>query len=300
MLLTGIFPVDYDPKSDKAIGIPVENTYAFYYTTTSETFPFIFTLIDHIIRYNQQTVYLFFVEESVESFYSYLTKTVEENHRRRFFKYMAMKKLFFLDATESDVEKVKNAIEKIEPEAVKEVETSPLTLFKRVRNLTNVSEVVFYIDRFIKLKEKYSEIIKGPAIIFLSYSGLVSRIGFDRAFKVLTYLVSKYSWTTGKETTLLLFMDAKAFRKDELNRVKSLLDGEIVLDSRDVFGHVVNYIRVLRLPMRTSYISEWVPYIIFKRYPPGVIYNRIEFANYAIRNHKRALQESREKKKESQ
>jgi len=290
-ILTGVFPIDYDPSAvelskEKRIeeglkGIPTEQSYAFYYVNYTDLYPFVLSIIDTILRYSNQSIYMFFIEDSVVGFYNYMKSAIRNKEIYDRLMSSIGRRMFFLDATETDYRVIEREIMRYNRNY--RTEREELRSIKEIEDPENLSETIFYIERFIKFKDEKKYLgLKGPVVLFLTFSALASRVGFDRSFKAVAHLVSKYTWTSGKEVTFMLFTNPRALKEDELNKVKSLVGGEIVLDSREVYGHTVNYIRVLRLPERESYLSEWIPYIPFNRYPPGVIYNKVEFTELAI------------------
>jgi len=282
-ILTGIYPIDYDPQTKEIRGVPTEEAYMIYYSSYSDLYPLVITMIDVLMKFSNQTLYIVFVEDSVEGFLEHFFLNVEDIRFKMRLISRLGRSIFFLDATKSDVERVKR---KFGLTGIEEEEAEKEEVYTPVKNLNdpeNLAEIVFYIERFHEYKRQRDPRRSGTIVLFLTLSALVSKTDVDRSFRAISYLISKYTWTTGSEMTFFMFMNPRALREEDMNRFKALVGGEIILDTREIFGHTVNYMRILRLPGRPSYFVEWIPYISYTKYPPGIIFNKVEFTELAIK-----------------
>ena len=102
-------------------------------------------------------------------------------------------------------------------------------------------------------------------------------MGFENTYKFVSALLGRYVWRATGSYTFWFIMNPAAFSEDEWNKIISLIDGEIEITSRNIYGIRRKYLRIVRIPKEARYITSWIPYIDTGSYPPGLIYLTPEY-----------------------
>ena len=267
-VFVNIPPIDLDSKATTRVGIPTLYTYALEYSYSYvELYPLLFRMIDGLIS-SGMNVILIYTEDSPDTFLYKLETDTTKKKYKEFLDHIKNGRITFIDCSRSKGTAI-----------IKECGEEPLI---RIKDIHNIPELLYHL-KLLTEPESGSEISKvkivngkpyGPAIIFATFSGLVSIIGFERAYKMLTQFLVRYIWVTEEESgaVVWLLVNPGSMTTTDWSRLESNIDGEIKVMEREIRGNRINYLLVNRLPERTDFITSWIPYIVTEKYPPGTYF----------------------------
>jgi len=279
-LLTGIPPVDYRELADglEVMGIAPLFSYAMKISESPvEAYPFIFTLVDTMIKENDMNVVMIYFDDSPDTFMYELEEYVKDPKKRKeFINFIREGRIAFIDCSRSEAMKIKE---------MKETVKKPLEhWYIDISDPSNAAEVLYYVRSFLDPDSESTKVKKladgglwGPFVIFITLSGAVPIMGFENTYKFVSALLGRYVWRATGSYTFWFIMNPAAFSEDEWNKIISLIDGEIEITSRNIYGIRRKYLRIVRIPKEARYITSWIPYIDTGSYPPGLIYLTPEY-----------------------